>query len=656
MTSVESDDPRAIASVAAIPAKARKPAAVRAYRADIDGLRAVAVISVVLFHLGSTIVKGGYVGVDVFFVISGYLITGILQNEIDARNFSILRFYDRRIRRIFPALFAVLIFCMLAAPFVLLPPEISDVAKSTIATSLFSSNMYFMHVIDYFAAGAESNPLLHTWSLAVEEQFYIFFPLLLFLLNKVSRAWLAYILSGLALLSLLLSTFLLPNHQVASFYLAPSRSWELLIGSLLALKLCPQIESKAIREGAAAIGLVMILAACSLFYRNMPFPGPRALVPCLGAAFIIHAGSAGPTWVGRILSLRPVVFIGLISFSLYLWHWPLIVFSHLLLPHAPGVAENVVIFAVSCAIATLSWRYIERPFRQKRIAVTPWTLRWAAFATQAVILTVALAFVVSNGAARLFPSRAVQLANYLHYDDRPDYRRGVCFLDSHASPLSDFDDDLCLKLASDAPNILLIGDSHAAHLWKGMANAFPGANILQITASGCKPVFGGHGNPTCEALMQRGLNMARSNPHIAAVFLSARWEKSDIDSLVATVDKLAGGAAPVYVSGPIVEYRQSLPRILALADMKGDDRALISERLAEQGETDVALASALVGHRAIYLSPYEALCKDNTQPCRALASDGSPLQWDYGHLTATGASDLMKRLRENGRIAELVRK
>lgn len=624
------------------------------HRLDIDGMRALAIVPVLLFHLGSEVLKGGYIGVDIFFVISGFLITGILASEIEASRFSLLDFYDRRIRRIFPALLAMLLLSTGLAMLLLLPPDLLDFSKSGLGAVLFSSNFYFMSATDYFNVAADSNPLLHTWSLAVEEQYYIVFPLLLWALAGAGRRWTLAIVAALALASFVLSVILVRSHQVAAFYMAPTRAWELLVGALLALGAVPRIRWHWLREALAGLGLALIVAGCLFFYRNMPFPGERALVPCLGAALLIHAGTSGPTLVGRILSLRPLTFIGLISYSLYLWHWPIIIFFQAWSGQAVGLAQGIVLLALSFAAAVLSWRYIEQPFQRRAVAASPVILRLSATAGVAGLVAIWLGLFASGGLAGSFPSEVRRLASYIHYEDEAISRRGQCFLDSHADPLADFDAATCLARVPGKPALLLIGDSHAAHLWRGLADEMPDMSTLQITASGCKPVFGGRGHATCLALMERGLEEETAKGGIDAVMLSARWEAQDIPLLLATIDHLGARVPHIYVSGPIVEYRDALPRILAHAALSGDTGLPARQLSLEPGEIDAQLRAALAGYRnVVYLSPFRTLCPQPARACRTTVGDDIPVQWDYGHLTAEGADFLVKTWRDQGLFARL---
>jgi peptidoglycan/LPS O-acetylase OafA/YrhL len=340
------------------------------HRADIDGLRAIAVVPVVLFHAGVSRVSGGFVGVDIFFVISGYLITSLILGEMAEGRFSLASFYERRIRRIFPALFAVLAVCVVVAALLFLPRELKSFDRSLLATTFFVSNIYFYSGLGYFAAPPDTLPLLHTWSLAIEEQFYIVFPLLLSLVIAFGRRVWIGLIAALFLLSLAASIWVTRLNPDAAFYLAPMRVWELMLGALLAARLLPRIGSQAVREMLALAGIALIGYAVFAFSPATPFPGSAALIPCLGAALVIYAGEDdGTTLAGKVLSLWPLAFVGLISYSLYLWHWPLLVFARYWTIVPLTVWQSAAIVTTSFILAAFSWRYIEQPFLRKRPAI-----------------------------------------------------------------------------------------------------------------------------------------------------------------------------------------------------------------------------------------------------------------------------------------------
>lgn len=331
------------------------------YRPDIDGLRALAVMGVVLFHAGLGI-PGGYVGVDVFFVISGFLITTVILKDMEAGCFSMPQFWGRRIRRILPAV-SVMVFGVLVAGGLFLDSgSFYRLAKEALAQSVMLSNVHFLGSIGYFAEGAEYKPLLHTWSLAVEEQFYLIYPVLLWLVYRVRRKRVAAVLLGVAAASFGLSVYGMRHNPSATFFLLPARAWELMAGAVVAIT---QGDYKVRRRPAEMVsfaGIVMILAAMCCLTRLTPFPGVAALFPVVGTMLVIVGNKDHATIVSRLLSVQPIVFVGLISYSLYLWHWPILVFARLMIIEITPVVKAVAM-AASFLLAVWSWKYVEQPFR-----------------------------------------------------------------------------------------------------------------------------------------------------------------------------------------------------------------------------------------------------------------------------------------------------
>ena len=335
------------------------------YRADIDGIRAVAVLAVIFYHADVKFFSGGYIGVDIFFVISGYLITTILLRELDENEFSLARFYERRIRRIFPALFAFMTVTLVVSSIFFDANEFQEFSKSLIATTLFSSNILFWTQSGYFEGPSELKPLLHTWSLAVEEQFYIFFPLLLALLARYVRPRLAPALAGITLISFAINIYGLNHDPSGAFYLAHMRVWELLMGSILATRIIPTKINLHTRNLLGLIGLGMISVPVFLYTIDTPFPGAAAIIPTFGTVLIIYSGDESKTFIGRILGFWPIVFIGQISYSLYRWHWPLIVFARYYAIIELKAHETAGVLLAIFILSSLSWRFIETPFRKK---------------------------------------------------------------------------------------------------------------------------------------------------------------------------------------------------------------------------------------------------------------------------------------------------
>ncbi len=343
------------------------------YRPEIDGLRAVAVLAVLLFHAGVPGFAGGYVGVDVFFVISGYLITSILMLDLERGRFSIVRFYERRARRLLPALLAVLAFVTALAWLLLLPEKREAFSEALLAVALFCSNVYFWRQSNYFAPVAEENPLLHTWSLAVEEQFYLFFPLVLLLLWPLGRAWITRAVAAASLVSIATAELASTAHPAANFFLIPSRAWELGAGALVALTLglrSPGASRRA--DAAAALGMAMVVVSVFMFDDRTPFPSLLAVLP-VGGTVLIIVGAQPRGGIGRLLSSAPVVHVGLISYSLYLWHQPLLAFARLTSDGEVAAPMVAAALLASLVLAELSWRFVEQPFRAH--AARPWSRR-----------------------------------------------------------------------------------------------------------------------------------------------------------------------------------------------------------------------------------------------------------------------------------------
>jgi peptidoglycan/LPS O-acetylase OafA/YrhL len=444
------------------------------YRAEIDGLRALAVIPVILFHAGFSLFSGGFVGVDVFFVISGYLITTILIDDIENKRFSIFNFYERRARRILPALFFVMLICVPFAWIFMLPNQVEYFARSLLAVSLFASNFLFWRESGYFDAAAEEKPLLHTWSLAVEEQYYLLFPLFLIFAWRFGKNRVFWMIVFMAALSLLISEWGWRNQPNANFYLAPSRAWELFAGSISAFI----IQNNGIRKNnyIASLGLMAILFSIFIYDESTPFPSIYTLVPVLGVVLIILYGHKS-TLVARILSLKVIVGLGLISYSAYLWHQPLFAFARISNDSFKINNLMLILSLLSIFLAYLTWRYIENPMRNKEKIKQKNIFILSAFG-MIFFCVVGLMGHKTNGFQEYILDDT-QLATYksIKRSSEGNCKKGI---------------EKCISISGINKNksILLLGDSNAYHFSKGLkeiASEFQ-YSYIQLTKGGCMPL------------------------------------------------------------------------------------------------------------------------------------------------------------------------
>jgi peptidoglycan/LPS O-acetylase OafA/YrhL len=443
------------------------------YRREIDGLRSVAVIPVVLFHAGFEPFSGGFVGVDIFFVISGYLITSIIIAERDNGHFSLLRFYERRARRILPVLFFVLVCCLPFAWAWMLPEQMASFARSLIAVCLFGSNVFFWHESGgYFAAASEEQPLLHTWSLAVEEQYYMLFPLFVMLIWRFGRPTLIAAIAAVALASLLLAQYGSVNFATANFYLPNTRAWELLAGSLCALLLTDGKQYKS--DILSLAGLAIIVFSIFDYDQTTPFPSLYALVPVFGAVLIILFGSA-ETLTARLLSTRPMVGIGLISYSLYLWHQPVFAFARIRSITEPSLLLMSILALACVGLAYLSWRFVETPFRKSgaaRLLPAPARILSAGGITALLFIAIGFYGASSNGLPFRLPAAALAA---LAEQERHDPVMDSCLFDKGEASLPHPIRN-CLTKHSTGSKTILIGDSHAGALGGEALRSFDAAN------------------------------------------------------------------------------------------------------------------------------------------------------------------------------------
>jgi peptidoglycan/LPS O-acetylase OafA/YrhL len=624
------------------------------YRTDIDGLRAIAVLAVLAFHIHA--VEGGFVGVDIFFVISGYLISTIIFDEMSVGTFSLARFYERRIKRILPALLVMLTVVLIVSLLVLTPADTVGVAKTAAAAALSVSNIYFAWNATffqaYFNAPAATQPLLHTWSLGVEEQFYLVFPLLLMACRRfVPNLLISFVVVVFAI-SLIVSTISAQQRYDAAFYLLHDRAWELALGTMLALKAIPAVAARWWREAIAGFGLAALLGSIFVLDTHWPIPGLSLMPACLGTAAVIHSGEG--TLTARLLSLRPMVFVGLISYSLYLWHWPVFVFEQtnwLFYAGESRLIEKSSVLAISFVLATLSWKYVELPFRTRSWKPSRIALFGGAATCVALVSTAALALSAAGGLPTLLPDRQQALGAYLHYARSLNDPRDLCTSDHP----EEFDEEVrnCLSVSKTKKNVLLLGDSHASHLSAGLHDVFTDQNILQASAHSCRPTLGiiTSSYQACEHLMDYVFNdfLRRHGKDVNLVILSAQWQFDYADDLFGTAAELKRRHIPVVIFGPIEAYEKQLPRLLILQQRLHDPSVHVRYVEADRFTLDRALAKRAAAEQVPYISVIGALCKRTD--CVTMAG-AVPLQYDNAHLTYEGSKLLITRIADKIRAAE----
>lgn len=472
-------------------------AAVSVYRPDIDGMRAIAVLSVIAFHINKYLLPGGFVGVDIFFVISGYLISAHIFAAIARGKFSFIDFYFRRVRRIAPAMLVVLFVTVLAAEFLLLPDEARAAAKSSLMSLVSLTNVYFWLFQDrgYFAAASSELPLLHLWSLSVEEQFYLIWPI-----AAVAMAGFRYknklaLLIGIIIISTSLAQLSFIGYPAFAYYMLPSRSGELLIGAVLALAVVHGHTARIASRCALTIawsGLFLVVLSAVFITENMVFPGVMSLPPTIGAALLILAGGMRTNFVSRVLSIAPVRWIGTLSYPAYLWHWPLLAFYRYGYGE-PDLVAGVVVLILTFSLAWLTVRFVERPAR--RVPLSRYVRGFAAWAAcSAGVAVVATAFAYSD---RLLPD-SYNWAYHRQLDAAREQNRSQSQADyicqRKALHASDLDDAKCVLGGGVAPasRILLLGDSNAAH-FVGMVSEFAQRaqfRFRNLTVGSCPPIFG----------------------------------------------------------------------------------------------------------------------------------------------------------------------
>ena len=610
-----------------------------AYRPDIDGLRAIAVILVLLYHAKFNFLSGGFIGVDIFFVISGYLVCGKLLSRGKISRTDIVEFYFRRIRRIFPALFVTILGVSIFSQLFLLPGQQAAVAKQALFSTIFGANFFFWATTGYFQEVADCIPLLHLWSLGIEEQFYIITPLLLWGLAKITdKKKTIILLAALTGTSFLASvTLVLCDEATPAFYFPHYRMWEFMAGAFIGAKPWPTLTYK-IRTPLSFIGLLLCVAPAFLYTRTTPFPGIAAVPPVLGSCLYIYCGLHKPALMNRLLSIKPIVFIGLISYSLYLWHWPIIVLPQMILWLPDITLQTQLMFILlSLTAAAVSWRFVELPFRNIALYKTnPRALNLKIPLLGVAAMTAVLAFSAIS-LEKTAPFTAY--VENLEQDSMAGYQYKECFWGA-----SDFVTEALLAQCSQpdsGQNYLLIGDSHAAHLYPGLKKMVPEISFHQLSVGACRAILD-YGRPgsTCGEMNRVLFRELVPSGKYDGVILATRWERRHLARVDKTLAYLKKYISNIILVGPTIEYKLGLPDILYSQNY--EDLAFKSVEIKEG--LDNELRNLAIKHSVQYFSIIDLLCKNGQ--CQNVTEDGTPLSWDYGHLTVAGSEYIAKHIKQ----------
>lgn len=608
------------------------------YHPHIDGLRAIAVLLVVGFHAFPQWVRGGFIGVDVFFVISGFLITSILIDELKSGGFSFGRFYARRVRRIFPALIVVLTACFVLGWWLLLPDELTSLGSNIAGGAGFVSNFVLFHESGYFDADAAHKPLLHLWSLGIEEQFYVVWPLVLLIAFRLKSGSIGWLIATILAASFLVNVVMIAADPVGTFYWPFTRAWELMAGGILAWWAAIGIQAPARSavmgpDVRALAGLALIILAVTLLGKNSAFPGWWALLPTTGAVLLISADKA---WINRnIIGAPAFVFIGLISYPLYLWHWPLLSFRAIVDPDGDPVLTRVAIVVISFVLAWLTYVLVEKPIRfgkPSRVGI--------ASMAMAIIGCLGLVAVYYNGFANRMPAAIRMLAPV--GIDQTAWRAGKCFL-------ATADKQFAPECLGDGrrPLLLLWGDSYAASLYPGLKalQVSQDFSLAQYTTAGCPPIpdFVVEERPHCVAADDAAIAAIRSaKPDVILIYsIWSSYPGFNPDRIDATIAALHDvrksrivlmGPPPMWAGGlPRAMYNEYRAHQLQGAELPERTRLHLAAGVTELDNALHAKARAL---GVEYISAWNTLCNHNG--CLTRIGDDL-MTFDYGHFTVPGA-------------------
>lgn len=634
------------------------------YRLDIDGLRAIAVLLVVIFHFNLVPGgKAGFIGVDIFFVISGFLITSIILSALDASTFSFKTFYLSRIRRLAPALFVTLLLVMMAGSWFLFPADLQELAKQSFVSQSYVANFYYWRSINYFGLQTEDVYLLHTWSLAVEEQFYLVFPVAIFLAHRYFKKYLWIAVAVALVLSLILNLVFVTDKPEATFYLLPTRAWELLIGSFVFYLNSKFLRGRNVDEVLGLLGVVLIAVAVMSFNETVRFPGYFALLPTLGAAFLILSGSGNGTTTSWALSYSPLVYIGKISYPLYLVHWPINVFAKQILEEDYVLPWRFAMTVLAVLLAMAIYHLIENPVRLRLFLAGDRRFTFAYIFGLSVTAFLAVVVLRTNGLPLRFPDEVIRLADYARdrTADLPD-------CEFTGKPLTRSEHFCRIGTKGTPPEWLVYGDSHAWAAYGAFDQwlADRGQGGLFMFRNSCPPIRGIHlfrDKGHCFAFNEAVHKFLERQSSVRNVLLVSTWRQASEAGLTtsssvrfsraeslnlfevqmsSTVQHLNQLEKQVYIWEPVPGAQSNVP--LSLAKMALTKKVVPLEFQIEQYRSDFEYFFKFIGtNRSIIaqtFSPSAMLCQLGS--CRVVV-DGNPVYFDNDHVTRS-SSDLWVRM------------
>lgn len=638
------------------------------YRSDIDGLRAVAVLSVLFFHAHWDFFAGGFVGVDVFFVISGFLITRIIISHDGSMKAFFGNFYERRIRRLVPPAIFVFLFSLVAGVYFLPPDALVEFAQSLLAAVFFVSNFFFLFQADYFDGPAQLKPLLHTWSLSIEEQFYLLFPVFVLLLKKVGLRAITFFYLTVFALSLAIGVyFSLWTEPANAFFNSAGRFWEIALGGLIAC-LNIQVRQNWLKHALGVMGLVAIAYSALFYDEALAWPGYHALLPTIGTALIIVSNGG---IAARLLSVKPMVWIGLISYALYLWHWPIFVYLQYAFA-TPTLWHFAVGGVLAVIVSIISYWLIERPVRRRVIFKTSHRAFGLFIISSGVLALAAAAMIKTEGLPSRFPSQTSGLylteLNLARQEWKALSLRGECWVDHRVQMEPVF--ERCIQLSTNRRNVLVIGDSHAGHLMPGLRSVFPNVQFNLLAADSCTLIGG---RPACKEMTDYLTNLGELG--YDAIIVSTRFALPRLDGIASdsivdnnrlpsdidienfrnSIEKLRRGGQ-LYVVGPVPHYLPIIPESYPALIADGDQRSVVraldkAVQVDRYALRDIVHDAFTQDDKIHFVDPLRYFCP--REKCRHFDSKGWPILLDASHLTPRASRELVSNLyTEQGFLSE----